>query len=55
MSATMQQYLAGMLYCLPHIMPLYAPTVNSYKRIVEGTWAPTTISWGVETARRRYA
>lgn len=48
MSRIMQQYLAGILHCLPHVMPLYAPTVNSYKRLVEGTWAPTSVSWGLE-------
>lgn len=48
MSDTMKHYLAGQLYCLPHIVPMYAPTVNSYKRLVEGAWAPTTITWGVD-------
>jgi glutamine synthetase len=27
---------------------MYAPTVNSYKRLVEGAWAPTTITWGID-------
>jgi glutamine synthetase len=48
MSETMQQYLAGQLYCLPHILPMVAPTINSYKRLVEGAWAPTTITWGFD-------
>jgi len=48
MSALHKHYLAGQLYCLPHILPMYAPTVNSYKRLVEGAWAPTTITWGVD-------
>lgn len=48
MSAVMKQYLAGQLYCLPHVLPMYAPTVNSYKRLVEGAWAPTTLTWGVD-------
>jgi glutamine synthetase len=27
---------------------MYAPTINSYKRLVEGAWAPTTITWGID-------
>lgn len=44
----MESYIAGLLYCLPHILPLYAPTINSYKRLVEGAWAPTTLTWGID-------
>jgi glutamine synthetase len=48
MSDLHKHYLAGQLYCLPHILPMYAPTINSYKRLVEGAWAPTTITWGMD-------
>jgi glutamine synthetase len=48
MSSLLKSYLAGQLYCLPHILPLVAPTINSYKRLVEGAWAPTTLTWGVD-------
>jgi glutamine synthetase len=48
MSETMQYYLAGQLHCLPEILPLVAPTINSYKRLVEGAWAPTTLTWGLD-------
>lgn len=48
MSDLHKHYLAGQLYCLPHILPMYAPTINSYKRLVEGAWAPTTVTWAVE-------
>lgn len=41
-------FLAGILHGLPDIMPLLAPTVNSYKRLVENFWAPVTVSWGLE-------
>ncbi|MTI88349.1 MAG: glutamine synthetase [Balneolaceae bacterium] len=47
-STLMEHYLAGQLHCLPYILPMYAPTVNSYKRFVAGSWASTTKSWGVE-------
>src|SRR5215217_4331244 len=48
MSELHKQYLAGQLYCLPHIVAMYAPTINSYKRLIEGAWAPTTVTWAVE-------
>jgi glutamine synthetase len=27
---------------------MFAPTVNSYKRLVDGYWAPTKATWGVD-------
>lgn len=47
-STLMEHYIAGQLYCLPHIFPMFAPTTNSYKRYVEGSWAATSVSWGIE-------
>ncbi len=43
-----RHFLAGLLEGLPDVMPIVAPTVNSYKRLVENFWAPVTVSWGLE-------
>ena len=48
MSQMMRHYLAGQLHCLPFILPMLAPNINSYKRLVEGAWAPTTLTWAVD-------
>jgi glutamine synthetase len=48
MSPLMESYIAGQLHCMPHILPMYAPTINSFKRLVEGAWAPTTITWAID-------
>lgn len=43
-----RHFLAGLLDGLPDVMPMVAPTVNSYKRMVEHFWAPVKVSWGLE-------
>lgn len=48
MSDVMKHYIAGQLHCMPEILPMFAPTINSYKRLVEGAWAPTTLTWGMD-------
>lgn len=48
MSPLMRQFLAGLLSKMPELMALYAPVINSYKRYVEGTWAPLNTTWGMD-------
>src|SRR6266478_1334914 len=48
MSPTMNHFLAGVLHTMPEFMALYAPTINSYKRYIEGTWAPLNTTWGMD-------
>ncbi|MFZ5628140.1 MAG: glutamine synthetase family protein [Spirochaetota bacterium] len=48
MSSTFRSYLAGQLKLLPELLPFFAPTVNSYKRLVDGYWAPVKPTWGID-------
>jgi glutamine synthetase len=48
MSTTMRHFLAGVLQLMPEFMVFYAPVINSYKRYVEGTWAPLNTTWGMD-------
>src|SRR5205823_2208910 len=44
----MRSAIAGVLEHLPAASLLLNPTINSYKRLVPGYFAPTNVSWGVE-------
>jgi glutamine synthetase len=48
MSKLFESYLAGQLAYLLELAPMYWPTVNSYKRLVDGFWAPVKPTWGVD-------
>jgi glutamine synthetase len=41
-------FLGGWIAKVSEIMPFYAPTVNSYKRYVDGSWAPTRLAWSFD-------
>jgi glutamine synthetase len=38
-------FLGGWIAHVPDVMVFYAPTVNSYKRYVDASWAPTRLAW----------
>ena len=46
MSDLGRSFIAGQIAHLEEITLLFAPTINSYKRYVEGSFAPTAIKWG---------
>ena len=48
MSKLFESYLAGQLAYLLEFAPMFWPTVNSYKRLVDGFWAPVKPTWGVD-------
>lgn len=39
-------FIAGLLASMRELTLLYAPTINSYKRFAEGSFAPTAVAWG---------
>ncbi|MFQ3229484.1 glutamine synthetase family protein [Reinekea sp.] len=49
-SALFYNYIAGLQTYIPHMMPIFAPNVNSYRRYLPGADgnAPVNIEWGEE-------
>ena len=45
-SPLMEHFLAGQLARLRELTLLFAPNINSYKRFVAGSFAPTAVAWG---------
>ncbi|WP_426415471.1 glutamine synthetase family protein [Aestuariirhabdus sp. LZHN29] len=39
-------YIAGLQKYIPSTMPLFAPNVNSYRRLLPDTSAPVNVEWG---------
>ena len=48
MSKLFESFLAGQLAALLEFAPMFWPTINSYKRLVDGFWAPVKPTWGVD-------
>jgi glutamine synthetase len=48
MSALFESYLAGQVACMMEFGPMLWPTINSYKRLVDGFWAPVKPTWGMD-------
>jgi glutamine synthetase len=48
MSPLFESYLAGQVACLMEFAPMFWPTINSYKRLVDGFWAPVKPTWGMD-------
>lgn len=40
--------MAGLLSVMREFTLLFAPTINSYKRYQAGSFAPTTVAWGLD-------
>ncbi|MDF1602401.1 glutamine synthetase family protein [Nocardioides sp. YIM 152315] len=47
-TALYDHFVAGVLATAADFTLLYAPNINSYKRFADGSFAPTTIAWGLD-------
>lgn len=54
MSDTMRAYVAGLLKYAPEMTVMMAPYVNSYKRFLPGTFAPTKVAWSIDNRTAGY-
>ena len=48
MSDVFRWYLGGLMATARDFSLLFAPNVNSYKRFLPGSWAPTAVAWGTD-------
>lgn len=48
LSTTARHFIGGLTALMPEMLALCSHTVNAYKRLVPGAWAPTYASWGVQ-------
>jgi glutamine synthetase len=47
-SDTFKYFLGGWMSHVPELMVFFAPTVNSYKRYQDLSWAPTRLAWSYD-------
>ena len=47
-SATMRHFVGGLVTLLPETLAMCSHTVNAYRRMVPGIWAPVVSAWGVQ-------
>ena len=47
-SEVFRWFLGGWIAHTQDLMPFYAPTINSYKRFADGSWAPTRLAWSFD-------
>jgi len=48
MSKLARHWTAGLLTTMRELTLFFAPNINSYKRYVEGSFAPTAVAWGLD-------
>src|SRR5690606_20361963 len=47
-SQLMRWFIGGQQRLMPELLAMVACTINSYRRLIPGYWAPTQASWGID-------
>lgn len=45
LSKAARSFIAGIIDLVPEALPMLGHTVNAYRRLAPGSWAPKTVSW----------
>jgi len=48
LSRTARHFIGGLTRLMPEMLALCSQTVNAYRRMVPGMWAPTQANWGIQ-------
>lgn len=48
LSQTARYFIGGLVTLMPELLAMCSQTVNAYRRMVPGMWAPTFASWAVQ-------
>lgn len=48
MSPLMESFVAGQVRYMPELLAMVCSTVNAYRRLVPGMWAPTHANWAID-------
>ena len=48
LSTVARHFIGGLVKLMPELLAMCASTVNAYKRLVPGAWAPISANWGVQ-------
>jgi len=48
LSPLMEHFLAGQVRYMPELLAMVCSTVNAYRRLVPGMWAPTHANWAID-------
>ncbi|WP_409288862.1 glutamine synthetase family protein [Pseudomonas sp. KCJK8927] len=46
MSKQFLHYIGGLQHFIPHLLPLFAPNVNAFRRFLPDNCAPVNVAWG---------